>query len=260
MSDMARSGGATAIEREAPRPAVSDRAAVFYAVLAVCWLTDIWVYKYHPAIGYPVAVILCWALAGALVQHCRRSPVEVSLAIRAAQWLVLAVVLWLTLTVGLAPLERLGVTPWWLLIPSAAAAALWLVSWFRQQPFDRRLRRGAGRDRVTRAGVDLAIASGWTKRSTDSNFHLGAHVFAADPRQDIRIISWDTVGEALDRDSIPGDAGQLRVLRIAASIAGGGAVRLHEDLRGMTRTDAILVRRAVRRATAPSWMPRWWVL
>lgn len=113
------------------------------------------------------------------------------------------------------------------------------------------LRRGAGTSPSRRASIELVIETGWTSGAPGLHL-LGAHIEATDDRQ-ARILGWHDVVRHIDtaRDALPATDGEVQVLRVAASLAGGGPVDLHASLFGMTPAHRRAVRRAIRRATSP---------
>ena len=111
------------------------------------------------------------------------------------------------------------------------------------------LRRGVGSDRAGRAAIELVAETGWT--SGERGLHLlGAHTQATgDPQA--RTLDWHSVVRHIHTasDTLPATDSELRVLRVAASLAGGGPVDLREVLQGLTPAHRRAVRRALRRAT-----------
>jgi hypothetical protein len=106
------------------------------------------------------------------------------------------------------------------------------------------LRRGAKGRAATRAAVDLVSETGWLEGHR--GWHFGGAVEAREPGSRARYVNWARLH--LRADSIPATASEQAVLKIAASLAGGGPVDLAVALAALTRRDRALVRRALRRA------------
>jgi|ThiBio_1000_plan_1041568.scaffolds.fasta_scaffold02828_3 hypothetical protein len=107
------------------------------------------------------------------------------------------------------------------------------------------LRRGAKGSAATRAAVGLVSETGWLHGHR--GWHFGGAVQAREPGRRARYVDW--VGLHRRADSIPATPSEQAVLKIAASLAGGGPVDLAVALAALTRRDRASVRRALHRAT-----------
>jgi len=108
---------------------------------------------------------------------------------------------------------------------------------------DARLRQWAAGIYPDEAAVELLIRSGWTGRAAL------ATVVSTPGEDPAEIIDWDVLGQILDGhlDSpiIAASSGELRVLRIAHSLARGF---LHETVPGLDRHNTDLVLAAIAHA------------
>jgi hypothetical protein len=95
------------------------------------------------------------------------------------------------------------------------------------------LRAGAAGLYCAEAGTELLIRQrGWLSRSDFAAFII---IEAAAGRPPAAVVSWEAAVTALDGGMLPCSGGERRMLRLAASIAGGIPVDLAEALTGLDR-------------------------
>lgn len=208
--------------------------------------------RHHVPAWEPVAVAAGFGVICVAVLGIGAPPAAAQLG-RLSQWVMTGLFLGIGLFMAGVPIWRWAhMAPMWP-FGTGLVVAGWLV--IHNPPatrFERALRRGAA-SRPARAGVDLVIASGWTQGQR--GHHLGAHVNAAHRDDGKRTIGWSTVLDAVDLQAMPGTPSELRVLRIAASLCGGGPIDVAAHINELDRWHRLLVRGAMRRAMAPRWLP-----
>lgn len=100
-----------------------------------------------------------------------------------------------------------------------------------------------------RAGVGLLIRHGtWLTRDDFTSRHITTAPGMPDPAVLMAVIDWEGAIAALDAGGLPCSSGERRVLRVAASIAGGTPVSLSDALPGIDPRTAELVISAVSEA------------
>ena len=111
------------------------------------------------------------------------------------------------------------------------------------------LRAGAAGLCALEAGTGLLIAHGaWTERCGFGCFiHHGTATAAID---------WEAAAAALDAGALPGSGGEMRMLRLAASLSGDITVRLGEAVTGIDQRNADLLVRAILHASGRRQFPR----
>ncbi|MGH3123212.1 MAG: hypothetical protein ACRDND_19645 [Streptosporangiaceae bacterium] len=109
---------------------------------------------------------------------------------------------------------------------------------------DDALRAGAAGLYCAEAGTELLIACrSWLLRGD-----FGPFIIHAAPRAGQEMtasVDWESAVTALDAGMLPCSSGERRVLRLAASIAGGIPVDLGEALTGLDRAGITAAARAV---------------
>ena len=98
------------------------------------------------------------------------------------------------------------------------------------------------------AAVELLIGHGaWLRREDFLHFvHTAPGMTDANP---MAPIDWPDAITALDRGQLPCSGGEARILRLAASLAGGVPVDLRDALTSLDSSNADLVSHTVKHAT-----------
>ncbi len=115
-------------------------------------------------------------------------------------------------------------------------------------PLHAALRAGADGLYALEAGTGLIIAHGtWAERCDSGCFiHYGTGTAAID---------WEAAITALDAGMLPGSAGEKRMLRLAASLAGDVPVRLGDAVTGIDQSNVGLLVKAVFHASGQRRFP-----
>lgn len=99
------------------------------------------------------------------------------------------------------------------------------------------------------AGVDLLIAhASWLHRDDFVDAFLHTDTSSIDGTE-LASIDWTGAVAALDTGALPSSGGEQRMLRLAASIADGTPVNLHDTLTGLDHPNTRLVITAVMHAS-----------
>jgi hypothetical protein len=116
-------------------------------------------------------------------------------------------------------------------------------------PLQAALRAGADGLYALEAGTGLIITHGcWTGRCDFGRFIRHGTTTAA--------IDWEAAVTALDAGLLPGSAGEKRMLRLAASLAGDIPVQLGEAITGIDAGNTDLLIKAVLHASGLRQFPR----
>jgi hypothetical protein len=100
------------------------------------------------------------------------------------------------------------------------------------------------------AGTSLLIDCGcWLHREDFTSQFVTTATSISDGTTLLASIDWAAAITALDAGKLPCSGGERRVLRLAASIAGGIPVSLYDDLPGIDQRNASLVINAILHAT-----------
>lgn len=112
------------------------------------------------------------------------------------------------------------------------------------------LRAAASGIHPLEAGTSLLIDCGcWLHREDFTSQFITTATSISDGTTLLASIDWAAAITALDSGKLPCSGGERRVLRLAASIAGGIPVRLYDDLPGIDQRNASLVINAILHAT-----------
>jgi hypothetical protein len=102
------------------------------------------------------------------------------------------------------------------------------------------------------AGTELIIShAAWLHRG-DFTGRFIQHIDSGADGYELARIDWAGVIAALDTGQLPCSGGERRVLRLAASIAGGMPVSLRDTLPGLDDSNIDLVTAAIRHAAGQS--------
>ena len=97
------------------------------------------------------------------------------------------------------------------------------------------------------AACELVISAGWLHRDDFARF-VTTGTALTDGVAELAHIDWRSVVSSRDAGLLPCSSGENRILRLAASIAGGIPVDLNDALSGLDQASISLVVRAVRHA------------
>jgi hypothetical protein len=112
------------------------------------------------------------------------------------------------------------------------------------------LRAAASGIHPLEAGTSLLIDCGcWLHREDFTSQFITTAISISDGTTLLASIDWAAAVTALDAGKLPSSGGERRVLRLAASIAGGIPVSLYDDLPGLDQRNASLVINAILHAT-----------
>lgn len=112
------------------------------------------------------------------------------------------------------------------------------------------LRAAASGIHPLEAGTSLLIDCGcWLHRDDFTSQFITTATSISDGTTMLATIDWETAITALDAGKLPCSGGERRVLRLAASIAGGIPVSLYDNLPGIDQRNASLVINAIWHAT-----------
>jgi hypothetical protein len=112
------------------------------------------------------------------------------------------------------------------------------------------LRAAASGIHPLEAGTSLLIDCGcWLHREDFTSQFITTATSISDGTTLLASIDWAAAVTALDAGKLPSSGGERRVLRLAASIAGGIPVSLYDDLPGLDQRNASLVINAIQHAT-----------
>jgi hypothetical protein len=112
------------------------------------------------------------------------------------------------------------------------------------------LRAAASGIHPLEAGTSLLIERGcWLHREDFTGQFVTTATSISDGTTLLATIDWEAAITALDAGKLPCSGGERRVLRLAASIAGGIPVSLHDNLPGLDQRNARLLINAIRHAT-----------
>jgi hypothetical protein len=118
------------------------------------------------------------------------------------------------------------------------------------------LRAGADGLYALEAGTGLIITHGsWPAREDFGRFiHVGPGITI--PGTELASIDWEAAISALDAGEFPSSSGEKRVLRLAASLAGGIPVCLGDAVTGIDDRNTGLLVKAVLHASGQRQFPR----
>jgi hypothetical protein len=112
------------------------------------------------------------------------------------------------------------------------------------------LRAAASGIHPLEAGTSLLIDCGcWLHREDFTGQFATTATSISDGTTLLATIDWEAAITALDAGKLPCSGGERRVLRLAASIAGGIPVSLYDNLPGLDQRNARLLINAIRHAT-----------
>ena len=112
------------------------------------------------------------------------------------------------------------------------------------------LRAAASGIHPLEAGTSLLIECGcWLHREDFTGQFATTATSISDGTTLLATIDWAAAITALDAGKLPCSGGERRVLRLAASIAGGIPVNLYDNLPGLDQRNARLLINAIRHAT-----------
>ena len=112
------------------------------------------------------------------------------------------------------------------------------------------LRAAASGIHPLEAGTSLLIDCGcWLHREDFTSQFITTATSISDGTTLLASIDWAAAITALNAGKLPSSGGERRVLRLAASIAGGIPVSLYDDLPGIDQRNASLVINAILHAT-----------
>jgi len=112
------------------------------------------------------------------------------------------------------------------------------------------LRAAASGIHPLEAGTSLLIDCGsWLHREDFTSQFITTATSISDGTTLLASIDWAAAVTALDAGKLPSSGGERRVLRLAASIAGGIPVSLYDDLPGLDQRNASLVINAIQHTT-----------
>jgi hypothetical protein len=97
------------------------------------------------------------------------------------------------------------------------------------------------------AACELVISTGWLHRD-DFTCFIRTGTSLTDGVTELACIDWQAAITGRETGLLPCSSGENRILRLAASIAGGIPVDLNDALTGLDQTCIALVVRAVRHA------------
>jgi hypothetical protein len=112
------------------------------------------------------------------------------------------------------------------------------------------LRAAASGIHPLEAGTSLLIDCGcWLHREDFTGQFVTTATSISDGTTLLATIDWEAAITALDAGKLPCSGGERRVLRLAASIAGGIPVSLYDNLPGLDQRNARLLINGIRHAT-----------
>ena len=109
------------------------------------------------------------------------------------------------------------------------------------------VRAGAAGLYSLEAACELVISTGWPHRDDFTRF-VSTGTSVTDGVTELAHIDWQSVISSCDAGLLPCSSGENRILRLAASIAAGIPVDLHDALSGLDQASISLVVGATRHA------------
>ena len=109
------------------------------------------------------------------------------------------------------------------------------------------VRAGAAGLYSLEAACELIIGTGWLRRDDFARF-VSTGTSVTDGVTELAHIDWQSVISSCDAGLLPCSSGENRILRLAASIAAGIPVDLHDALSGLDQASISLVVGATRHA------------
>jgi hypothetical protein len=115
-------------------------------------------------------------------------------------------------------------------------------------PVTAALRAAAAGLHTDEAGTELLISHGCFLHRDDFTRYLHTAPSISDPATLLAWIDWDAALTALSHGQLPASGGEQRILHLAASLAAGHPVSLHDAIPGLDHRNLRLVTTAIRHA------------